>query len=293
MTALPLALSLSSTFTKIGAVAAFAALLGIAVLSLLVFSQARELKRLREWAGRAPGARRGPRATRQQRRRFACTAGASRRTGCADPSPRRSRRQCRSRQRVSSARPYPQLLQPASRRTQAERRRHPHRLRPVCLCRRRCARARRSAGARPRLPADSTHSRRAAVCDAYAAGSRAAGPERSTGASGRARSCGAAARPAFRTYRRLARLGSRRSTEPLCRRHPAAPRCRRSTASRSGNGGRHRGSSPPGAEPAGDANAGDIATRGGLARPAGGEAPTRPCPHRCCPTHGSASTDPG
>jgi hypothetical protein len=54
MTALPLALSLSSTFTKIGAIAAFAALVGIAILSLLVFSQARELKRLREWAGRAP-----------------------------------------------------------------------------------------------------------------------------------------------------------------------------------------------------------------------------------------------
>jgi hypothetical protein len=51
---LPFALSLSSTFTKIGAVAAFAALVGIAALSLLVFSQARELKRLREWAGRAP-----------------------------------------------------------------------------------------------------------------------------------------------------------------------------------------------------------------------------------------------
>ena len=54
MSFLPFALSLSSTFTKIGAIAAFAALVGIAVLSLLVFSQARELKRLREWAGRAP-----------------------------------------------------------------------------------------------------------------------------------------------------------------------------------------------------------------------------------------------
>ncbi|MGA8365114.1 MAG: hypothetical protein WB709_11420, partial [Solirubrobacteraceae bacterium] len=49
-----LALSLSSSFTQIGAIAAFAALVGIAVLSLLVFTQARELKRLREWAGRAP-----------------------------------------------------------------------------------------------------------------------------------------------------------------------------------------------------------------------------------------------
>jgi len=49
-----LALSVSHTFTEIGAIAAFAALLGIAVLSLLCFSQAREIKRLREWAGRAP-----------------------------------------------------------------------------------------------------------------------------------------------------------------------------------------------------------------------------------------------
>src|ERR1700758_3023703 len=49
-----LAFSVSSTFTKIGAIAAFAGLLGIAVLALLAFSQAREIKRLREWAGRAP-----------------------------------------------------------------------------------------------------------------------------------------------------------------------------------------------------------------------------------------------
>jgi hypothetical protein len=54
MNALLLALSLSSSFTKVGAIVAFAALLGIAILSLLVFSQAREIKRLREWAGRAP-----------------------------------------------------------------------------------------------------------------------------------------------------------------------------------------------------------------------------------------------
>src|ERR1700726_3269366 len=54
MTSLPLALSLTSSFTKIGAIAAFAAVVGVAMLSLLVFSQARELKRLREWAGRAP-----------------------------------------------------------------------------------------------------------------------------------------------------------------------------------------------------------------------------------------------
>src|SRR3982074_1210664 len=48
------ALSLSSTFTEGGALAAVVGLLGIALLALLVFSQAREIKRLREWAGRAP-----------------------------------------------------------------------------------------------------------------------------------------------------------------------------------------------------------------------------------------------
>ena len=54
MSTLPLALSFSSKFTELGALVAFVALFGIAVLSLLVFSQAREIKRLREWAGRAP-----------------------------------------------------------------------------------------------------------------------------------------------------------------------------------------------------------------------------------------------
>jgi hypothetical protein len=39
---------------EIGAVAGLAAFLGLAVLSLLFFSQARDLRRLREWAGRAP-----------------------------------------------------------------------------------------------------------------------------------------------------------------------------------------------------------------------------------------------
>ncbi len=53
-TPLALSLSLSNAFTEVGAIVAFVALLGIAVLSLLVFSQAREIRRLREWAGRAP-----------------------------------------------------------------------------------------------------------------------------------------------------------------------------------------------------------------------------------------------
>jgi len=49
-----LALSLSGPLTDVGALAGLAAILGIAVLSLLYFAQAREVKRLREWAGRAP-----------------------------------------------------------------------------------------------------------------------------------------------------------------------------------------------------------------------------------------------
>jgi len=39
---------------EIGAYAGFAAVLGLAVLAALYFSQARDLRRLREWAGRAP-----------------------------------------------------------------------------------------------------------------------------------------------------------------------------------------------------------------------------------------------
>jgi hypothetical protein len=50
----PLAFSLPGEVEKIGALAGFASLLGIAILALLYFAQAREIKRLREWAGRAP-----------------------------------------------------------------------------------------------------------------------------------------------------------------------------------------------------------------------------------------------
>ncbi|HYN90498.1 MAG TPA: hypothetical protein VER75_01160, partial [Thermoleophilaceae bacterium] len=39
---------------EIGAYAGLAAVAGLAVLSVLYFSQARDVKRLREWAGRAP-----------------------------------------------------------------------------------------------------------------------------------------------------------------------------------------------------------------------------------------------
>src|SRR3954447_21816430 len=49
-----LAFSISNQIEQIGAICGFAAVLGLAVLSALYFSQARDVKRLREWAGRAP-----------------------------------------------------------------------------------------------------------------------------------------------------------------------------------------------------------------------------------------------
>jgi hypothetical protein len=48
------ALSISNEVEKFGAYAGFAAVLGLAVLALLYFASAREVKRLREWADRAP-----------------------------------------------------------------------------------------------------------------------------------------------------------------------------------------------------------------------------------------------
>src|SRR5215218_244050 len=39
---------------QIGAYAGLASIVGLAVMSALYFSQARDMKRLREWAGRAP-----------------------------------------------------------------------------------------------------------------------------------------------------------------------------------------------------------------------------------------------
>jgi sarcosine oxidase gamma subunit len=49
-----LAISVSDKIEQYGAYAGFASVLGLAVLSLLYFAQAREVKRLREWAGRSP-----------------------------------------------------------------------------------------------------------------------------------------------------------------------------------------------------------------------------------------------
>src|SRR3954471_2322473 len=49
-----LTFSLQDQVEKYGAYVGIAAFLGLAILSLLYFAQAREVKRLREWAGRAP-----------------------------------------------------------------------------------------------------------------------------------------------------------------------------------------------------------------------------------------------
>jgi hypothetical protein len=54
MTALLAAISIQDKAEQYGAYAGIAAVLGLGVLSLLYFAQAREVKRLREWAGRAP-----------------------------------------------------------------------------------------------------------------------------------------------------------------------------------------------------------------------------------------------
>src|SRR3954454_13631781 len=54
MTALAAALSLLDKAQQYGSYAGIAAVFGLGVLSLLYFAQAREVKRLREWAGRAP-----------------------------------------------------------------------------------------------------------------------------------------------------------------------------------------------------------------------------------------------
>ncbi len=50
----PFALSISGEIKSLGAYAGFAAVVGLALLALLYFAQAREIRRLTEWAGRAP-----------------------------------------------------------------------------------------------------------------------------------------------------------------------------------------------------------------------------------------------
>src|SRR5215218_2031559 len=52
--ALLFAFSIQEQVEKYGAYVGLAAFLGLAVLTVLYFAQAREIKRLRDWAGRAP-----------------------------------------------------------------------------------------------------------------------------------------------------------------------------------------------------------------------------------------------
>src|SRR3954467_15749241 len=49
-----IALALQDQVDKVGGYAGLASFVGLAVLSLLYFAQAREVRRLRDWAGRAP-----------------------------------------------------------------------------------------------------------------------------------------------------------------------------------------------------------------------------------------------
>ena len=78
----------------VGAYAGIAAIVGLAVLSLLYFTQAREVKRLREWAGRAPereaelAARVRAEAMRQRTSGAPAVPGAPRPAGNGQQSPR-------------------------------------------------------------------------------------------------------------------------------------------------------------------------------------------------------------
>src|SRR5205809_3729343 len=97
------ALSISGPLTDIGAVAGLVAIPGLAILALLYFAQAREVKRLREWAGRAP-----ERAAELQER----VAGQTGRTGTIPPQPaRRVVAQPQSAQ-PQPAQPQPQAAKP-------------------------------------------------------------------------------------------------------------------------------------------------------------------------------------
>jgi hypothetical protein len=110
-----LALSLTNTFTKVGAIAAFVGLFGIAILALLVFTQAREIKRLREWAGRAP-----ERAIELEQRVSTQAATRTAAVGAARPVPRATPLNVRASAasgpatRVASGIPVPATAQPLS-----------------------------------------------------------------------------------------------------------------------------------------------------------------------------------
>src|SRR5215211_4412974 len=88
------ALSLQDQVEKYGSYVGIAAFFGLAVLSLLYFAQAREVKRLREWAGRAPE------RAREVEERALAAAEAARRAPAPAPAP------------VAQPQPQPQQPQP-------------------------------------------------------------------------------------------------------------------------------------------------------------------------------------
>ncbi|MDP9400307.1 MAG: hypothetical protein M3P39_05045, partial [Actinomycetota bacterium] len=59
---------LGELIEQYGGYAGFASVLGLAVLSLLYFAQAREVRRLRDWAGRAAELEERVRAQAEQKR---------------------------------------------------------------------------------------------------------------------------------------------------------------------------------------------------------------------------------
>jgi LytR cell envelope-related transcriptional attenuator len=75
-----LAFSLTDRVEKYGAYVGVAAFFGLAVLTILYFAQARELKRLREWAGRAPE------RAREAEERVVAQAEAARRVQSEEPA---------------------------------------------------------------------------------------------------------------------------------------------------------------------------------------------------------------
>jgi hypothetical protein len=77
-----LALSLQDQIEKYGAYVAVACFVGLALLSILYFAQARELRRLRDWAGRAPE------RDAELEARVSAQADAARRTTFPAPAPR-------------------------------------------------------------------------------------------------------------------------------------------------------------------------------------------------------------
>src|SRR3954453_14630485 len=75
------AFSLQHEVEKYGPYVGLAAFLGLAILTVLYFAQARELKRLRDWAGRAPE------RAQELEARVVAQADELRRAGVAAPEP--------------------------------------------------------------------------------------------------------------------------------------------------------------------------------------------------------------